>query len=507
MVNNKKKATIVGAGIAGIASAIRLANKGYAVEVYEANSYPGGKLALIQLGKYRFDAGPSLFTMPEYVNELFRISGKDPLNYFEYYTCKTACNYFFEDGTFLPFSADKETLLKQVETTLEINSDPLKRHFEKSAYIYSKTHIPFLEHSLHRWTNYFSLRLLKTIAAIPFLNIFTTMHKANESALNHPKLVQIFDRYATYNGSDPYQAPGILNIIPHLEHGIGSFFPKKGMHSITTSLVKLAEEIGVNFHYNSKVNEIVEDGRRVKGIKVGELFMPSEIVICNSDVKPAYKFLLKNTKANANTMAQEPSSSAMIFYWGIKKQFPELDLHNIFFSADYKKEFEEIFQHKNVTSDPTVYIHVSSKYIREDAPDASENWFVMVNVPSNSNQNWEELRTTIRANVVKKLSKLLNQDIESLIEEEDYLDPIRIEKRTSSFAGALYGASSNDRMAAFFRHPNFSKVKGLYFVGGSVHPGGGIPLCLLSAKIATSEIVPFNTSAHSTSSGTASSLR
>ncbi|MEN9442725.1 MAG: hypothetical protein RLZ33_2802, partial [Bacteroidota bacterium] len=120
--------------------------------------------------------------------------------------------------------------------------------------------------------------------------------------------------------------------------------------------------------------------------------------------------------------------------------------------------------------------------------EGKENWFVMVNVPSNAGQDWETIRTTIRQDVISKLSKVLNEDIESLIEEEDYLDPIRIEERTSSFAGALYGASSNDRMAAFFRHPNFSKVKGLYFVGGSVHPGGGIPLCLLSAKIACGEI-------------------
>ena len=173
---------------------------------------------------------------------------------------------------------------------------------------------------------------------------------------------------------------------------------------------------------------------------------------------------------------------------GIKKQFDKLDLHNIFFSEDYKQEFETIFDKKAVCQDPTVYIHVSSKYKKDDAPVGAENWFVMVNVPSNSGQDWEIIRKRTRENVLSKISRLLGEDISLLIEEEDYLDPIRIEQRTSSFAGALYGASSNDRMAAFFRHSNFSKVKGLYFVGGSVHPGGGIPLCLLSAEIATREI-------------------
>jgi phytoene desaturase len=279
-----------------------------------------------------------------------------------------------------------------------------------------------------------------------------------------------------------------LNIIPHLEHGIGSFFPTKGMHSITTSLVRLAEEIGVEFHTNARVDEIVVDNKKIVGIKSkGQLF-ESDIVFCNSDIKPAYKNLLRTSKKPKKTLAQEPSSSAMIFYWGIKKQFAQLDLHNIFFSKDYKQEFDTIFSKSAVCEDSTVYIHVSSKLVKEDAPLHGENWFVMVNVPYNSGQDWEYMRMKIRKDVLAKISKQLGENIEELIEEEDYLDPIRIENRTSSFGGALYGASSNDRMAAFFRHPNFSKIDGLYFVGGSVHPGGGIPLCLLSAKIATGMI-------------------
>ncbi|MEY3236771.1 MAG: hypothetical protein RI883_872 [Bacteroidota bacterium] len=488
MKGKNVKVCVVGSGIAGIASAIRLANKGYDVHVYESNSYPGGKLTNLHLGNYRFDAGPSLFTMPQYVENLFEISDRKTAKYFEYDEVKVTCNYFFGDKTFISFSADKEELYAQIEEVLSVDSQPLKKHLEKSEFIYKYTKESFLENSLHLPKNYFSRNLLKTIIAIPKLNIFTTMHKANVQALNHPKLVQIFDRYATYNGSNPYQAPGILNIIPHLEFGIGTFFPKKGMHSITTSLVQLATELGVKFYYNSKVDEIVENGKRVEGIKVNNEFIPASIVVCNSDVKPAYKFLLKNTQAKRRTLEQEPSSSAMIFYWGIKKQFEKLDLHNIFFSEDYKQEFETIFDKKAVCDDPTVYIHVSSKYNKTDAPLGCENWFVMVNVPSNSGQDWESIRKETREKVLTKVSRLLGDDISSLIEEEDYLDPIRIENRTSSFAGALYGASSNDRMAAFFRHSNFSKVKGLYFVGGSVHPGGGIPLCLLSAEIATREI-------------------
>lgn len=481
----QKKALVIGSGIAGIASAIRLANKGFSVDVYEANSYVGGKLSVIQLGDYRFDAGPSLFTMPHLVEELFLLSGKNPADYFQYERCKTVCHYFFEDGTFLPFSASKEELFAEIERTLGVDSTPTRKHYERSALIFDATYTPFLENSLHKVRNYFSRAIVKCIAHIPWLHLFTTMHKANEKALNHPKLVQIFDRYATYNGSNPYLAPGILNIIPHLEQEIGTFFPTKGMHSITTSLVELAEELGVKFHINQKVDEIITENRSVKGIRIGDQVVEANVVVCNSDIKPAYQNLLPKEKLAPKTLQQEPSSSAMIFYWGINAQFPQLDLHNIFFAGDYQHEFDTIFNKKSVCGDPTVYVHISSKMNPDDAPATGENWFVMVNVPSNSGQDWQQMRQQIRIHVLRKLSRLLHVDVESLIESEDYLDPIRIEQRTSSFAGALYGASSNDRMAAFFRHPNFSKIDGLYFAGGSVHPGGGIPLCLLSAKIAT----------------------
>jgi phytoene desaturase len=482
------KALVIGSGIGGIASAIRLAVKGYEVSIFEANSYPGGKLTELKLGDFRFDAGPSLFTMPQFIEELFQISGKKTEDYFSYQKHETACHYFFEDGTFLPFKSEPEEIYSEVEKKLKVSSKPLKKHFEKSKFIYDKTHEAFLEKSLHKAKTYFSKAVLKCLSNAHRLDLFTTMHAVNEKKLNHPKLVQIFDRYATYNGSNPYQAPGILNIISHLEHDFGTFFPKKGMHDITLSLCKLAEDLGVKFHFNSKIEEIIYDKKKVKGIKLGNQLIAADVVFCNSDIRPAYKNLLPNLKVPKIVQNYEPSSSALIFYLGIKSNFPQLDLHNILFSDNYKEEFSCIFDKKEVYFDPSIYIHISSKLKADDAPKDSENWFVMVNVPSNSGQDWEEIRIKTRKNVIDKVNRMLHTNLEDLIVTEDYLDPIRIENRTSSFAGALYGSSSNHRMSAFFRHPNFSKIENLYFVGGSVHPGGGIPLCLLSAKIATNDV-------------------
>jgi phytoene dehydrogenase-like protein len=202
------------------------------------------------------------------------------------------------------------------------------------------------------------------------------------------------------------------------------------------------------------------------------------------DVVPTYKYLLSDTPQPLKVLNYPRSSSALIFYWGIKKRFAQLDMHNIFFSNDYKSEFDHIFHQKSVYHDPTVYINITSRWNTADAPEGCDNWFVMVNVPGNTGQNWDDLIQKTRENVLKKLKHNLGQDIEPLIEAEGILDPRSIEQKTFSYQGSLYGASSNDMFSAFARHPNFNQsIKNLYFCGGSVHPGGGIPLCLLSASI------------------------
>jgi len=299
-------------------------------------------------------------------------------------------------------------------------------------------------------------------------------------------MVQFFDRYATYNGSNPYQAPATLNVIPHLEQHFGAYFPEGGMYRITASLVELAESLGVKFNYNQPVQQIVVAGKRATAIQVNGKLLKADVVVSNMDVWFTYRKLLQQHPElfPEKILNQERSSSALIFYWGIKRQFPELDLHNIFFSADYESEFNSIWKEKIINADPTVYLNISSKYKPDDAPAGHENWFVMINVPANTGQDWDKLISEARKNIIRKLSQQLGQDIGSLITCESILDPRSIEGRTSSYQGALYGTSSNSRFAAFLRHANrSSKVRNLYFCGGSVHPGGGIPLALLSAKI------------------------
>jgi len=479
-----QKIIIIGAGIAGLAAAIRLQSRGHEVLVYEANSYPGGKLTETSAQGYRFDMGPSLFTLPHLVEELFECANKPVSSYFSYKKKEVICNYFFEDGTTFSAPSDLEEFTKKASETFDVSQKTMEDYLQASQKKYESTASIFLEKSLHKLGTYFSKDMVKALLSIPHLNINTSLSKHNENVFEDSRLVQFYNRFATYNGSSPYQTPGIMSMIPHLEQSLGTYFPKGGMHQITESLFQLAKDLGVSFVFNTKVEEIETEGQRVLGIKTHEESVSADIVISNSDVVPSYRKLLKKHKAPEKTLKQERSSSALIFYWGIKKQFPQLDLHNIFFSKDYKVEFDAIFKQKTISKDPTVYVNISSKEEASDAPEGCENWFTMINVPGNTGQNWDDLIEKTRENVLQKLSKLLGENIAELITYESVLDPRGIEQKTQSHQGSLYGAASNSKFAAFLRHPNFSSsISNLYFCGGSVHPGGGIPLCLLSGKI------------------------
>jgi len=291
-----QKALIVGSVIAGIAASIRLAVQDYSVKVFEANPYPGGKLSEITLKGYRFDAGPSLFTLPEQVEELFRLAGKDPKDHFDYEKLEVACHYFWEDGKQVKAWADINRFAEEVETKLGEPAKNVREALRSSAFIYEHLAPLFMHRSLHQFGTWTNPQALKSYLKMGKLGIFSTMNQANERQFQNPKLVQLFNRYATYNGSDPYQTPATLNIIPHLEFNIGAYFPKKGMHDITMSLYRLAQDLGVEFHFNAKVEEILVEKGRAVGVEVDGKRHQADIIVNNMDMVNAYKSILRKQK-------------------------------------------------------------------------------------------------------------------------------------------------------------------------------------------------------------------
>ncbi|MEP6465911.1 MAG: 1-hydroxycarotenoid 3,4-desaturase CrtD [Parafilimonas sp.] len=485
----KQKAFIIGSGIAGLACAIRLALQGFAVTVFEKNTYAGGKLNVLKQDGFSFDTGPSLFVQPQNIEALFTLAGEDINEYIHYQKLDITCKYFYEDGIVINAYADTEKFAKELQAKTNEPSQNVITYLKESEKIYKNIGSIFLNHSIQKKL-FGQNGFLKALASVKPGYIFSTLHKNNQKKFRSPHVIQLFNRFATYNGSNPYKAPGMIKLIPHLEINEGSFYAEGGMISISKALYHLAIKKGVTFNFNSPVQRIIESDNEAKGIVVHNENIFADVVISNADIYFTYLQLLNNTYKAKQILKQERSSSALVFYWGIKKEFMQLQLHNIFFSKNYEAEFNSIFKTKKPYNDPTIYINITSKMEPGvHAPSGKENWFVMVNVPSDASISEEAVISFYKKNILTKLSRLLQTNIEPLIETEAVLHPKLIEEQTSSFAGALYGTSSNSRNAAFLRHPNFSKdIHRLYFTGGSVHPGGGIPLCLKSAQI-TSDII------------------
>ena len=484
------RAIIIGAGIGGIAAAIRTARLGYAVDVFEASAGPGGKLSSFEVDGFRFDRGPSLFTMPEYVDELFRICDEDPREHFAYTREEVVCRYFWSSGERLCAYADPARFGAEAARVFGVAPDCIESALRASATKLELAGRTFLERPLHKLSTWTAPSVRRALRHLGAMDLTRSMHAANTRDLGHPKLVQLFDRYATYNGSDPYRAPGILTVIPSFEHLEGTYLPHGGMVDITHQLVALAERQGVRFHYGQRVGRVLSESGHVTGIELADGSRAAcDILVSNADIHTFYRGLMPQARKPRQTLAQERSTSALLFYWGVRGAYPAFGLHNILFSDDYRAEFAAL-RAGEIAGDFTIYVNVTSKAVAREAPAGAENWFVMVNAPYERGQDWPAIVARVRAATVARLGALLDVDLGAAIVAERTWTPPEIERDTGSHLGALYGTSSNSRWAAFLRHRNESpEFDNLYFVGGTVHPGGGVPLALLSARIAA-ELIP-----------------
>ena len=489
-----RSVVVVGGGLGGLSAAIRLAAAGRRVTLYERGSLPGGKAGSETVGAYRFDTGPSLLTMPEVLTELFRDADRDWRDYLTVERLAVICHYFWQDGTRLRAFAEPERFAAEVEQQLGEPAEHVLRYLAHAGAIHDIASELFLRHSLHDWRTWTSRLFWSRIRSVGRIDALRTLDRAHSSFFRDPRVIQLFNRYATYNGSSPYLTPATMSIIPYVEYVQGGYAVVGGIHALPRALERLACELGVEIRYGEPVDRIVtrphRAGRRravVTGVETGGRFVPADVVVSNVDVSVTYPQLLRDESAKQLLRYRrlEPSSSGLVFYWGIRGSFPELAVNNIFFSDDYPAEFASIFGDRRCPDDPTVYINITSRVTPEDAPENGENWFILVNAPYVDGQDWATELLRVRDIVVRRLSDALGRDVATCIEEERIMTPADIERTTMSHRGALYGIASNSLMSAFARHPNRSPdYAGLYFCGGSVHPGGGMPLSLLSGKIA-----------------------
>lgn len=483
------RTAIIGAGIGGLATAVRLAAAGDEVTVWERNPEPGGKIAELRMGAYRFDTGPSLFTLPSLVEELYTLCGERMEEHLPVRRLDASCRYFFPDRSSFTFYDDPQRLAQELARAGIDEEQPLRRRLEKAREAYELGAPVFLFSNFHRLSNFNTPPYRRVASRLGKLDFLRTMHGANRRDFRDPRLVRLFDRYATYNGSSPYRAPATLNMIAHLENNLGAYFPEKGIYSVADQLCRLARRQGVRFRFSSPVEKIVVEDRKAVGLTAAGETERYDRIVSDVDVRYLADRLLEGHPLRGRLHRAEPSSSALIFYWGMERRFQQLGLHNVFFADDYRAEFRHLFRTGDMADDPTVYLFITSKAVAGDAPDGCENWYAMVNAPADRGQDWGRIAARTREHVLRKLGDALSADLRGSIVAERICTPADIEARTMSACGALYGASSNSMLSAFLRHPNsLSAIRNLYFVGGSVHPGGGLPLCLASARIVCDEI-------------------
>ena len=479
-----KTCAVIGSGIAGLACAIRLQKQGFAVTVFEKNASAGGKMSELNANGFRFDKGPTVLTKPEYVEQLFELCGKRASDYWTYKAVDPIFNYFFEDGTKVRSFKDPQQFAANVERNTKASASSVLDFLKQSEAKHFLTDEVFLQRSLHKVKNYLNWSTLRGILNFGKVDVFRSMNAANSKQFLDQKVVDIFNRYASYNGSNPYLAPATLNVIAHYEITLGTYFSEGGIRSIISALQALAEEIGVTFRFHASVNEIITEGNRATAIRTEDRKENFDLIVSNADVYNTYKHLLPTLAAPKRFIEQPRSSSVIVFYWGMDCTFPQLGLHNMFLTNDSQKEYEHLFGTGTLYEDPTIHLTISSKMNAKDAPDGHENWAALISVPHDTGQDWNALVSQSRKRVINKLNRILNADIEQHIVFEEVLDPPKVSAASGAAFGAVFGNSSNSMFSAFLRHPNFSsKLDNLFFCGGTTHPGPGIPLCLLSAKI------------------------
>ncbi len=505
---------IIGAGIGGLSTAIRLAAAGQRVTIYEKNAQVGGKMGQMEADGFRWDIGPSVITMRHVFEEMFAAAGRRLTDYLTLEPVEPLTRYFYPNGTVLDATQNVDQMLSQIRDIEPRDVAGYRAYLRYAEQIHRISGPVFIYDRPPNW---------RSFLRVPFWDWFKidglrTMQAAIEAHVRSPELRQLLGRFATYVGGSPYLAPATLNVIGHVELSGGVWYPRGGIYQIAEAMAALARELGVTIHTNCGVQEIVvENGRFHQLILESGETVRGTAVVSNLDVTTTNQHLLKRFNAQAQrrrglgrwvsklTSPQQASTgenpinnspftihnsqfdsscSGFILLLGVNKQFPSLAHHNILFSPDYAAEFKAVFEAGKPPGDPTIYIAITSKTDPDHAPAGGENWFVLVNAPPlGSGYDWRAEKQRYRDLVLQKIADF-GFDVRSHIVTERVLTPHDLAKHSGAWRGALYGASPNSRWAAFKRPHNRSDISGLYFVGGTTHPGGGVPMVTLSGKVA-----------------------
>jgi len=488
-----ERIVVIGAGIGGLSAAIHLAAAGRPVTVLEQNTDVGGKMGLWQADGFTWDTGPSIITMRPALAALFATAGRRLEDYLTLLPVDPLTRYFYPDGTVIDAAQNLPRMLEQI-TALDPHD--------------AEGYLAFLAHAaeLHRITGdifiYGEPPTLRDFLRVPLRDIvrvdaWRAMAQAHAHYVRSAHLRQLLGRFATYVGASPYQASAVLNAIAHVELNQGVWYPQGGIYQIARAYRRLAEELGVEIHTESRVTRIDVQNGAVCGVTLanGER-LPAQAIVANVDVTTVYHDLLPPDVAPARRRRLTrlaSSGSGFVLLLGIEGQHPALAQHNIFFARDYRREFDDLFTRGVPPQEATIYVTATSKVDPQHAPPGCENWFVMVNAPPlGPGFDWATQGQAYRDALLTQLAAH-GYDVRGRIRSERWRTPEDLRTQTSAWRGALYGLSSNNPLNALRRpHNRCPDTRGLYFAGGTTHPGGGVPMVTLSGGVAARMILESN---------------
>ncbi|CAB4743090.1 unannotated protein [freshwater metagenome] len=494
-VSIPEEIAVIGAGIGGLCTAARLAKAGHRVTIFEASDRTGGKCRTEWIGRYAFDTGPSLLTLPAVYRDFFQRTGEVMGRVVELEEVNPSFDYRFHDGKSVQFAnLSRKKTLEAISRSL---GDPSATEWERvmlrAEAMWDVSREPFVESELKS-----PISLLKRPQVLRDLATIAPWKSLRGLKIESPYLSKIMDRYATYSGSDPRSAPAVLSTIAFVEEAFGAWHIKGGIGTLSEKITQRCEKLGVAINLNTFVTEITHQGNKVTGLIANGEHRSFDRIVANTDAQFLYEKLLPGSgtakKVAKSLSKSEPSLAGFSLLLGLKPSTaPALSHHTILFPEDYDAEFESIFTTKTPVEKPTIYICAPNDPLMVK-DEGHEAWFVLVNAPRHSKGSdgfdWSDAEFARRyANSIIDQIEARGISIRDRLEVLEIRTPLDLQNSVHAPGGSIYGTSSNGARSAFARAKNRSPIKGLYLVGGSAHPGGGLPLVGLSAEIVANAIL------------------
>ncbi|MCB0308672.1 MAG: phytoene desaturase [Bdellovibrionales bacterium] len=490
-----KKVVVIGGGLGGLSSAIALASKGFSVQIIEKNERLGGKLNVLKKDGFSFDLGPSILTLPKYFEGLFAMAGKNMSDYVTIVPVRPHWRNFFEDGTVLDLGPNLKDMEKEIA---KLGGNTQKHLSELKEFLaYSRKQYAIVERG------YFAKGLDNLWDFLKFYGLFNLgfqidhkrrMSQTIESYFSEPHLKDIFEYFIKYVGSSALKAPGFMNLMPTIQMDYDLWYVKGGLYKLAEAIETLTRELGVEIILNSEVVSVEKNGKRISSVTLnsGQVIF-ADYVVSNMEVIPTYRDLLKEPSSFLNKLRRfEPACSGLVMHLGTKKIYSQLAHHNFFYSKDQHKHFRSVFDKKELPKDPTIYLVAPTRTDPSQAPEGYDNLKILPHIPYLDDENPYTIQDyeNLREIVLDKLERMGLDQLRDNIVFEDFWTPFDIQKKYYSNKGSIYGVASDWKKNYGFKAPKkCSKYTNLYFVGGSVNPGAGMPMVVLCGQNVANQIV------------------